>query len=119
MDSGASGCACLRRAASSFYRALSAVAAAIEGGIDDPAAARAAGEGLLESPLRWEYLAIVDPETFAEMETIVRPALVVAVVRAGATRLLDNIPVAAAGAPDPILTPERSSRRPVILRGLP
>jgi pantoate--beta-alanine ligase len=108
-----------RRAAPSIYRAVSAVAAAVADGVTDPAVARAAGERLLEAPLVWEYLSIVDSETFAEMETIVRPALVVAVARAGGTRLLDNLPIAAAGAPDPILTPERPLQRPAVTRGLP
>jgi len=108
-----------RRAAPSIYRAISAVAAAVADGITNPAVARAAGEGLLEAPLVWEYLSIVDPQTFEAMETIARPALVVAVARAGGTRLLDNLPIAAPGAPDPVLRPERPLRRAAVTRGLP
>jgi pantothenate synthetase len=102
-----------------LYRALSAVAAAVESGVTDPAQALAAGEPLLEAPLGWEYLAIVDPRTFAEPETVERPALVVAVVRAGTTRLLDNLPIATADGVDPVLTPPRPLRQPVTTRGLP
>ena len=107
-----------RAAAPSIYRALSAIAAALAGGVANPTLALAAGEGLLEQPLAWDYLAIVDPLTFEEHETIVLPALVVAVARAGATRLLDNVPVAAPGGVDPIVTPPRPLVKRVETRSL-
>jgi pantoate--beta-alanine ligase len=107
-----------RRAAPSIYRAISAIAAAVAGGVEDPALARAAGEALLEAPLVWDYLAIVDPNTFAEYETVVRPALVLAVARAGVTRLLDNVPVASADGVDPIVTPFRPLVKRVETRSL-
>jgi pantoate--beta-alanine ligase len=108
-----------RRAAPSLYRALSAVAAAVTDGVGDSAQARAAGEQLLEAPLVWEYLAIVDPQTFAEPREIQRPALVIGVVRAGATRLLDNVPIATRDGVDPVLSPARPLRQPAGTRGLP
>ena len=46
------------------------------------------------------------------------PALVVAVARAGATRLLDNVPVAAPGGVDPIVTPPRPLVKRVETRSL-
>jgi pantoate--beta-alanine ligase len=94
-----------RAAAPSIFRALTAIGNAISSGVTDPALALAAGKDLLEAPLEWDYLAIVDPQSFVEYATIVRPALVLAVARAGAVRLLDNLPVAAADGRDPIVTP--------------
>jgi pantoate--beta-alanine ligase len=94
-----------RAAAPSIYRALQAVAAAILAGETGPERVRAAGAALLEAPLVWDYLEVVDPRTFEPQGRIVRPALVVAVARAGRTRLLDNVPVAGPDGVDPILTP--------------
>ena len=106
-----------RAAAPSLYRALKAVAAAITGGERDSERARSAGSTMLEAPLEWDYLRIVDPVTFAEMQTIEGAAVVVAVVRAGETRLLDNVPVPGPDGVDPILTPSRPLLRPVGSRG--
>ncbi len=100
-----------RRAAPSFFRALGAIAAAVAGGEIQPARALAAGKSLLQAPLRWEYLAIVDPQTFGPQKPLMRPSLVIGVARAGTTRLLDNVPVRGADGIDPIVTPERSRRR--------
>lgn len=94
-----------RAAAPSLHRALDAIANAIARGERDPARARAAGEGLLEAPLAWDYLDIVDPVSFAPLESAAGPALVVAAARAGATRLLDNASVPARDGTDPLLTP--------------
>jgi pantoate--beta-alanine ligase len=98
-----------RRAAPSIHRALSAIAAAVNAGETVSARALRAGVALLEAPLDWEYLAIVDPTHFAPCEPVVRPALVIAVARAGATRLLDNELVPDASGTLPILTPPRIS----------
>jgi pantoate--beta-alanine ligase len=106
-----------RAAAPSLYRALKAVAAAITGGERDSERARSAGSTMLEAPLEWDYLRIVDPVTFAELQTIEGAAVVVAVVRAGETRLLDNVPVPGPDGVDPILTPSRPLLRPVGSRG--
>ncbi len=99
-----------RKAAPSLYRALSAVARAIDAGERDPARACAAGEALLEAPLRWEYLAIVDPATFEPVESAAGPAVVVAVAIAGTTRLLDNVTIANGSGVDPVVTPARARR---------
>ena len=96
-----------RAAAPSFFRALRAVESAIEGGELDPAAALASGRALLEAPLTWDYLEVVDPATFVPLARIVRPALVVGAVFAGTTRLIDNLPLAGADGVDPVLTPFR------------
>jgi pantoate--beta-alanine ligase len=97
-----------RAAAPSFHRALVAVAAAVDAGETDPAAVLARGRALLESPLTWDYLELVDPATFVAQTRVARPAIVVGAVFAGATRLIDNLPIAVVpGAPDPVLTPLR------------
>ncbi len=94
-----------RSAAPSIYRALTAVAKAIEDGETRIDAALAAGRDLLEAPLAWDYLAIVDPQTFAAATEARRPSVVIGVARAGAVRLLDNVPVPSPSGVDPILTP--------------
>jgi hypothetical protein len=43
--------------------------------------------------------------SFAPCDPIVRPAVIVAVARAGSVRLLDNIPIPSAAGVDPIVTP--------------
>ena len=96
-----------RSAAPSIYRALTAIAAAIAAGETDPARALEAGRCLLAEPLVWDYLAIVDPLTFAECvpPASLRSSVIVAVARAGAVRLHDNLPIPSADGVDPILTP--------------
>jgi len=101
-----------RAAGPSLYRALSAVATSVAAG-DDLEAALAAGRDLLQAPLTWEYLAVVDPVTFVPLERSARPALVLGVVRAGAVRLLDNLSVAGIDGNDPIVTPEHPRARTV------
>jgi pantoate--beta-alanine ligase len=96
-----------RLAAPSIFRALSTIARAITSGVSEPAVALAAGASLLEAPLVWDYLAIVDPRTFVPVTVAHPPSLVLGVALAGATRLLDNVPVPSAEGVDPILTPPR------------
>ncbi len=100
-----------RAAAPSLHRALRAIASAVEGGAYDAATVLAAGGALLEAPLVWDYLAIVDPVTFAERDPLAVPALALGVARAGATRLLDNVPIAGADGVLPFVTPERAVER--------
>jgi pantoate--beta-alanine ligase len=83
-----------RAGASSLYRALAAAKAAADEGVVSCAEMLERGRRELEPPLVEEYLAVVDPETFARLATLVRPALVIGVARAGVTRLLDNIELA-------------------------
>jgi pantoate--beta-alanine ligase len=79
-----------RAAAPSLHRALEAVARAVDSGENDARRAALAGATMIESPLELEYLAVVDPLTFAPLDRIVAPALAIGAVRAGATRLIDN-----------------------------
>ncbi len=99
-----------RAAAPSLFRALNAVADAVASGETELAQAIQAGKDVLEAPLRWEYLAVVDPHTFECHARLARPAVVIGVARAGTTRLLDNVPLAGDDGADPIVTPERSRR---------
>ncbi len=94
-----------RRAAPSFQRALEAVSRAIVAGESDPQAALSIARAMLRPPLELEYLAVVDPETFEAQTRLRRPALVVGTVRAGGTRLLDNLSVPAENGRDPMITP--------------
>jgi len=93
-----------RAAAPSLSRALETVVRALEDGLA-PGEAKARGAQTLEEPLVWEYLEIVEPDTFALLDSNVRPALVIGVARAGATRLLDNLTLSTADGRDPLLTP--------------
>jgi pantoate--beta-alanine ligase len=43
-----------------------------------------------------EYVAVVDPDTFAEVDSLRAPALLVLAARVGAVRLIDNAPLAPA-----------------------
>lgn len=96
-----------RRAAPSLFRALAAVAASAASGETSAVRARAAGETLLEAPLVWEYLALVEPLTFAATDPVILPAIAIGTARAGTIRLLDNVPIPSPGGLDPVLTPER------------
>jgi pantoate--beta-alanine ligase len=89
-----------RAVALTMPRALRAGAArAAEGA---PAVLAAAQEILLaESALAVDYVAVVDPHTFAPAGPgHAGPAVIIAAVTAGATRLIDNVPIVlAAGRP--------------------
>jgi pantoate--beta-alanine ligase len=94
-----------RAAAPSFARALQATAAALRADRLGIAEAKARGARLLEAPLVWEYLEVVDPLTFVPLSAARGAALVIGATRAGSTRLLDNVSLAAPDGLDPLLTP--------------
>ncbi len=98
-----------RAAAPSLFRALSFVAEELLRGARDARRILATGAALLDSPLVWDYLDIVDPATFVSADPASLPAIVLGVARAGATRLLDNVPVAGPGGVVPLVTPERTA----------
>jgi pantoate--beta-alanine ligase len=92
-----------RSAALGMSRALAAGAAAAGGG---PAAVLAAARAVLDRaaagdpPLRLDYLALVDPVTFAAPGDGYRGrALLLVAAWSGATRLIDNAPVPLGGEP--------------------
>lgn len=83
-----------RAAAPSLFQALSAVVRAVRGGERDPDRALTAGRPLLRAPLVEDYLAIVDPTSFAPVARADEESLVIGAVYAGSTRLIDNVRVA-------------------------
>ena len=92
-----------RQAAPTLYLALEEVANGFaRGRSTEPALA--SGRGLLQAPLQWEYLAVVDPATFEVRRTWEHAALVVGAVRARSTRLIDNYAVKLADGTDSLVT---------------
>ncbi|MFM8979997.1 MAG: pantoate--beta-alanine ligase [Planctomycetia bacterium] len=81
-----------RAAARALPRALDALQAAAAAGQHDVAALVALGrQGLEAAGLGVDYLAVVDPASFAPQARLgPQPSLAVATVRCGSTRLLDN-----------------------------
>ncbi|WP_203581953.1 pantoate--beta-alanine ligase [Microbacterium hibisci] len=80
-----------RARALAIPRALQEMTDAAAAGIVDAEALRARGTATLEaSGIRPEYVALVDPETFAPVAEIAGPVLVAIAARVGATRLIDN-----------------------------
>jgi pantoate--beta-alanine ligase len=81
-----------RERALSLSRALRAVEEAAAGGasLED---ALAAGRDVLDGAVELEYLAAVDPETFATAHSLEDEILVAVAARIGAVRLIDNTTV--------------------------
>jgi pantoate--beta-alanine ligase len=91
-----------RVTALALSRALRAGADAATSG---PSAVRDAASVLLKEsadaapPLELDYLALVDPATFTEVpDAHTGPAVLAVAARVGTTRLIDNVPLAFAGA---------------------
>ncbi|MCF2529337.1 pantoate--beta-alanine ligase [Yinghuangia soli] len=91
-----------RVTALTLSRALRAGAAEAEYGaaaVRDVAAAVLAAAAAAEPPLELDYLALVDPATFAEVPADhTGPAVLAVAARVGSTRLIDNVPLVIAGA---------------------
>lgn len=85
--------ATLREAAPTLYRALVAVREAVERG-GSKADALAAGRAALSPAAKLDYLDVVDPATFAPVQSWRPPLVVIGAARFGTTRLIDNIAVA-------------------------
>ena len=83
-----------RTAATSLHRALDAIARAVRSGETDRERAIALGRAQLAAPLREAYLDIVDSATFVAPDRVRPPALAIASGWCGATRLIDNEPIA-------------------------
>lgn len=80
-----------RQRALTIPRALAAVSAAVAGGETEVAALRAAAESELErGRVVPEYLAFVDPDSFAPVETVRGAVLCAIAARVGKVRLIDN-----------------------------
>ena len=81
-----------RAIAAGLYRELNAVAKAARGGASCTAAAAEATKALLAGGFdKIEYLTVVDAESLVPLEKVSGPARVIAAVRLGRTRLIDNI----------------------------
>lgn len=84
-----------RKIAPALYRTLKDLAAALEAG-QGPAAdvvARARSQLLSEGFASVDYLDLRDAETLGPLDKVDRPARLLAAVRLGKTRLIDNLPV--------------------------
>jgi pantoate--beta-alanine ligase len=78
--------------AAGLWRALSAAAALVEAGERErPAIVAAAEEELAREGIRAEYLAIVDPQTLAEVSAVAGPVMIALAARIGPARLIDNV----------------------------
>ncbi|HET9094609.1 MAG TPA: pantoate--beta-alanine ligase [Solirubrobacteraceae bacterium] len=96
-----------RERATALHQALATIQVLLSAGDTDATRLLAAARSELEDPLvRVEYLQIVDPDTLTPLATVDRPALAVVAAWLGATRLIDNRPLA---------TPRRS--RPPLAAG--
>lgn len=90
-----------RRRATALSRALAAAEAAITAGERDAGAIARAARAALDG-VEPEYLALVDPDSFAPITTVDGRVLVAVAARIGATRLIDNTIV------HPAATPQRA-----------
>jgi len=79
-----------RAAAPSLHRALETMLDELRAG-KDTARARESALGVLRAPGIWDYLDVVDMDTFAPLERLISPAFVIGAARFGTTRLLDNL----------------------------
>ncbi len=84
-----------RQAALCLYRALTAARDLAAGGETSRDRLLGAARKLIEATphTRLDYVALLDPETFKEVETLRGPAQLVLAVWVGETRLTDNVPL--------------------------
>jgi pantoate--beta-alanine ligase len=82
-----------RQLAPVLYQALTTARSAVEGGMRDAAAVRAAAAARIPNNerLRLEYLEVVDPESMQPVEQICGPVVVAGALWVGSTRLIDNV----------------------------
>ena len=82
-----------RRAATCLYEALARAAWLVEGGERDAVMLKAEmAKRIGAEPLaRIDYVAVVDDETFDEVERLTGPARALVAARVGTTRLIDNL----------------------------
>ena len=84
----------LRAAAPSLHRALQAMLDNLRSG-ENAKAARERALKVLDPLGTWDYLDLVDMNTFAPLPRLQAPAFVIGAARFGSTRLLDNLMVEA------------------------
>jgi pantoate--beta-alanine ligase len=88
-----------RRRAVTLSRALRAAEAAVAAGERDAAAVRAAAAAVLDG-VTPDYLALVDPDSLAPVQSLHGRVLIAVAARIGAIRLIDNTIVHTAATPD-------------------
>jgi pantoate--beta-alanine ligase len=81
-----------RAAAPSLHAALEKMLAEMRSG-SDAVKAREHALPVLQAPGKWDYLDVVDMDTFAPLEVLRAPAFVIGAARFGNTRLIDNVMV--------------------------
>jgi pantoate--beta-alanine ligase len=79
-----------RAAAPSLHRALEVMLEELRAG-NDAVRARKRAEDVLQAPGVWNYLDVVEMDTFAPLEFLRAPAFVIGAARFGSTRLIDNL----------------------------
>jgi pantoate--beta-alanine ligase len=82
-----------REAAPALHAALLQAAETIAGGAPVAAALAAAGNVIVNAGMQPDYLALVDAQSLAPLDCLSQPARLITAARAGAVRLLDNVPV--------------------------
>jgi pantoate--beta-alanine ligase len=84
-----------RAASTCLYEALARAAWLVEGGERDPNVLRAEMAKRIgaERLARIDYAAVVDEETFEDVDRLDRPARALVAARIGHTRLIDNLPL--------------------------
>ena len=82
-----------RRAAASLFLALTAGETLVKSGEWDPVKLKEKIRSVLleEKGMEIDYIEIADPESLAPLPVVKTPAVVLAAVRLGRTRLIDNI----------------------------
>lgn len=84
-----------RRSATALHRGLDAAAAAVTAGERDAAALVRTVEGVLAGEgITAEYVAVIDPDSFAPVDTVTARTLIALAARVGPVRLIDNLEVA-------------------------
>jgi pantoate--beta-alanine ligase len=81
-----------RAAAPTLHASLESMLAQLRGGAD-AVKARERALRVLQAPGQWDYLDVVDMDTFAPLEFLRAPAFIVGAARFGTTRLIDNLMV--------------------------
>jgi pantoate--beta-alanine ligase len=79
-----------RAAAPSLHRALQSMIDGLRDGADAESA-RESARRILEMPGTWDYLDVVDMDTFQPLRQLRAPAFVIGAARFGTTRLIDNL----------------------------
>jgi pantoate--beta-alanine ligase len=103
-----------RRRALALSRGLAAARAAVDDGERDPVRVQAAAEAAMRAlDVEPEYVAVVDPDSFAPVARVDGHVLVAVATRVGTTRLIDNITVTGHvttpnHAADVLLTPQEA-----------